>query len=133
MPPRESVAVFRDAPARGDAGPPPLPAARFRTNTRELAPARPVDPMRCAPHSARTRRLQLVSTFGTRQRTYGLLGARLSFEFSRTRTEIAAYGTNLTDKYHIVGAVDLTAAGLGYVVNLIGPPRMYGIELTHQF
>jgi iron complex outermembrane recepter protein len=67
------------------------------------------------------------------QRTYGLLGARLSFEFSRTRTEIAAYGTNLTDRYHIVGAVDLTAAGLGYVVNLIGPPRMYGIELTQQF
>jgi iron complex outermembrane receptor protein len=67
------------------------------------------------------------------QPTYGLLGARISFEFSRTETEIAAYGTNLTDKYHIVGAVDLTAAGLGYVVDLIGPPRMYGVELTQHF
>jgi len=67
------------------------------------------------------------------QPTYGLLGARISFELGRTETEIAAYGTNLTDKYHIVGAVDLTAAGLGYVVNLIGPPRMYGVELRQHF
>jgi iron complex outermembrane recepter protein len=68
------------------------------------------------------------------QPTYGLLSARISYEFSRTKkTEIAAYGTNLTDKYHIVGAVDFTAAGLGYVVNLIGPPRMYGVELTQRF
>ena len=67
------------------------------------------------------------------QPAYGVLGARISFELSRTRTEIAAYGTNLTDKYHVVGAVDFTAAGLGYVIDLIGPPRMYGLELTQHF
>lgn len=67
------------------------------------------------------------------QRSYGLLGARISFKLSRTETEIAVYGTNLTDKYHIVGAGDLTAAGLGYVVNFIGPSRMYGVELTQHF
>jgi iron complex outermembrane recepter protein len=67
------------------------------------------------------------------QPTYGLLGARISFELSRTDTEIAAYGTNLTDRYHLVGAVDLTGAGLGYVIGLIGPPRMYGVELTQHF
>jgi iron complex outermembrane receptor protein len=67
------------------------------------------------------------------QPTYGLLGARIAFELNRTPTEIAVYGTNLTDKYHIVGAVDFTGAGLGYVVNLIGPPRMYGVELRQRF
>jgi iron complex outermembrane recepter protein len=67
------------------------------------------------------------------QPTYGLLGARISFEFSRTKTEIAAYGTNLTDKYHIFGAADFTGSGLGYVMNQIGPPRMYGVELTQHF
>lgn len=67
------------------------------------------------------------------QPAYGLLGARISFDFDRTKTEIAAYGTNLTDKYHIVGAVDFTSAGLGYVVDLVGPPRMYGVELTQHF
>ena len=69
----------------------------------------------------------------SRQPTYGLLGARIAWELGRTGTEIAAYGANLTNKYHIVGAVDFTAAGLGYVVNLIGPPRMYGIELRQHF
>jgi iron complex outermembrane receptor protein len=67
------------------------------------------------------------------QPTYGLLGARISFEVNRTKTEIAAYGTNLTDKYYVVGGNDFTAAGLGYVVNFIGPPRMYGVELTQHF
>ena len=67
------------------------------------------------------------------QPTYGLLGARISFEISRSETEIAAYGTNLTDRHHIVGAVDFTGAGIGYVLNFIGPPRMYGIELTQHF
>jgi iron complex outermembrane recepter protein len=67
------------------------------------------------------------------QPSYGLLGARISFELTRTKTEIAAYGTNLTDKYHVIGAVDFTAAGLGYVIDLIGPPRMYGLELTQHF
>jgi iron complex outermembrane receptor protein len=67
------------------------------------------------------------------QPTYGLLGARIAFELSRTATEISAYGTNLTDKYHVGGAVDFTAAGIGYVVNLIGPPRMYGLELRQRF
>ena len=66
------------------------------------------------------------------QPSYGLLGARVAFELRRTETEIAVYGTNLTDKYHIVGAGDLTGAGLGYVVNFIGPPRMYGVELTQH-
>ena len=67
------------------------------------------------------------------QRAYGLLGARISFEFNRTKTEIAAYGTNLTDKYHVIGANDFTGAGLGFVVNQIGPPRMVGVELTQHF
>jgi len=67
------------------------------------------------------------------QPTYGLLGARISFKLSRTETEIAAYGTNLTDKYHIIGANDFTSGGLGYVMNQIGPPRMYGVELTQHF
>jgi len=67
------------------------------------------------------------------QPSYGLLGARISLELDRTRTEIAAYGTNLNNTYHIVGAVDYTSAGLGYVMNIIGPPRMYGVELTQRF
>ena len=75
----------------------------------------------------------LASAPYSRQPTYGLLGARISLQLKRTGTEIAAYGTNLTDRYHIVGAVDFTAAGLGYVLNLAGPPRMYGVELTQHF
>jgi iron complex outermembrane recepter protein len=67
------------------------------------------------------------------QPTYGLLGARISLGLSHTATEIAAYGTNITNKYHIIGGTDFTAAGLGYVVNLIAPPRMYGVELRQRF
>ena len=75
----------------------------------------------------------LASAPYSQQQPYGLLGARISLQLARTQTEIAAYGTNLADRHYIVGAVDFTSAGLGYVIDLVGPPRMYGVELTQHF
>jgi iron complex outermembrane receptor protein len=69
----------------------------------------------------------------SQQPAYGLLDARLSFNMKSTNTVIAAYGSNLTDKYCRDGALDTTGAGIGMVLEHIAPPRTYGAEITQKF
>lgn len=49
------------------------------------------------------------------------------------RFPLTDYGTNLTNKHQIVGGDDFTAAGVGYVINFLGPPRKDSVELTQNF
>ncbi len=69
----------------------------------------------------------------SQQPTFGLLGARVSFDLKSTKTQIAAFGQNLNNKYYLNSALDVTGAGLGYVIQHIGPPRTYGAEITQKF
>lgn len=66
--------------------------------------------------------------------SYGLLNARVQWESPDRRFSIAAFGTNLTNEYYLVGAVDFAG---GYTTGTRqldpGRPRQYGLEARVQF
>jgi iron complex outermembrane receptor protein len=65
---------------------------------------------------------------------YGLLNARLEYDPPGGRWSIAAFGTNLTNAYYLVGGVDFAkGATVGETELDPGRPREYGVELRARF
>jgi iron complex outermembrane receptor protein len=65
---------------------------------------------------------------------YGLLNARLEYDAPGGRWSAAAFGTNLTNEYYLIGGVDFAG---GYTVGTkeldVGRPREWGVELRARF
>lgn len=68
-----------------------------------------------------------------RQDGYGILNARVRYEFGDSGFSIAAYGKNLTEEEYTTFQLDLASAGLGYFSNSPGTPRTYGVEGRWEF
>jgi iron complex outermembrane receptor protein len=66
--------------------------------------------------------------------SYGVLNARLQYESPGGRWSVAAFGTNLTDEFYLVGGADFAG---GYTVGNkeLDParPREYGLEVQVRF
>jgi iron complex outermembrane receptor protein len=62
---------------------------------------------------------------------YSLLNARLTYQLPNGHWSIAAFGTNLTNRYYFVSAQDNTSASLLY--QLLGRPREYGVDVHVTF
>jgi iron complex outermembrane receptor protein len=66
--------------------------------------------------------------------SYGLLNARLEYVTADERWSVGFFGTNLTNKYYLIGGVNFAA---GYTVGAeeldLGRPREYGIDLKARF
>ncbi len=67
-----------------------------------------------------------------KQGGYGLVNARLSYDFLDNRAQIALWGRNLGDKVYINSAVPIVGA-MGILVQGYGVPRTFGAELTYTF
>ncbi|WP_102795568.1 TonB-dependent receptor [Bowmanella denitrificans] len=65
------------------------------------------------------------------QKAFSLVNARLSWEVNK-QLEVAAYVTNLTDTYHVIGANDFTQA-FGVAEFYLAPPRQWGLSLGYRF
>jgi iron complex outermembrane receptor protein len=66
--------------------------------------------------------------------SYGLLDARLEFVPRGGRWSIAAFGTNLTNQFYLIGGVDFAKGYTAGTTELDpGRPREYGIELRAKF
>lgn len=63
---------------------------------------------------------------------YGTVDARLTLRTSDKRWSIAAFGTNLTNKYYMTGASDLTPT-LGFATGFFAPPREWGATFEYHF
>ncbi len=65
---------------------------------------------------------------------YGLLNGRIEYDEPRGRWSVAAFATNLTDAFYLVGGVDFAK---GYTVGTTeldpGRPREFGVELRTHF
>jgi iron complex outermembrane receptor protein len=66
-----------------------------------------------------------------RQDGYGLLNARVALRSSSDSWEVALWGRNLTDKFYITSAADVS--GIGFYYTHRGMPRTYGLELNLNF
>jgi iron complex outermembrane receptor protein len=66
------------------------------------------------------------------QNGYWLLDARIAYTTADTRWTLAILGKNLTGTQYQNFASDLTS-GLGFIEEVVGPPRFVGAEATYAF
>jgi iron complex outermembrane receptor protein len=62
---------------------------------------------------------------------YTIVNARVSWRDSSERWEVAAFGTNLTDKLYVTNGVEVL--GLGYMEAYYNRPREWGADLSYRF
>jgi iron complex outermembrane recepter protein len=65
--------------------------------------------------------------------SYGILNARIGFQFADPDLEIAAYVQNATRKKYITRLLALEATPFGLTSYLPGDPRTYGVSATYKF
>ncbi|MDH4110008.1 MAG: TonB-dependent receptor [Gammaproteobacteria bacterium] len=73
-----------------------------------------------------------INAPGTKQGSVALFNARLSWNSTDDRYEVAAYCKNLTDEVPLNYAFDLSGQ-LGYVQQSYHPPRTYGVSVGVKF
>jgi iron complex outermembrane receptor protein len=66
-----------------------------------------------------------------RQDAYTLLNARLAFGSAQGKWELGLWGRNITDKFYVTSAADVSGIGFDYFHR--GAPRTYGIDLNVSF
>lgn len=65
---------------------------------------------------------------------YGILNARLAWRGWKDRgVEVALFGRNLGDTEYAISQVATAYSALGTVTDLLGPPRVVGVELSYRF
>lgn len=67
-----------------------------------------------------------------KQGGYGLVNARLSYDFLDNRAQVALWGRNLGDKVYVDSVVPIVGV-MGILVQGYGVPRTFGAELTYTF
>jgi iron complex outermembrane receptor protein len=65
--------------------------------------------------------------------SYGILNARIGFQFDNPDLEIAAYVQNATKEKYITRLLALEATPFGLTSYLPGDPRTYGVSATYKF
>jgi iron complex outermembrane receptor protein len=70
--------------------------------------------------------------YGTGQRRYWLHNVRLAYRVPDANIEIAGWARNVTDKVYKTYAFDATTFA-NVVINFVGEPRTYGLDLTVRF
>lgn len=67
------------------------------------------------------------------QQSFGLLGARLSYQTVDEKWELALSGTNLTDELYITSGYSYLDGALGYAIAGYGAPRLYSASVKYRF
>ena len=67
------------------------------------------------------------------QNGYWLLDARLSWTSPNKKWDVAVLGKNLTGQEYLNFSNDLSASGLGFLEEIVGPPRYVGGELVYRY
>jgi iron complex outermembrane receptor protein len=67
------------------------------------------------------------------QRGYWLLDARLSYTSPNKKWDVAVLGRNLSGQEYLNFSNDLSASGLGFLEEIVGPPRYVGGELVYRY
>jgi len=76
-------------------------------------------------------RAEAANRASVTQKSYGLLDARISWEFYDHDLEISVFGKNLTNERYLQAATNLEASG--YNIGFPGDPRVFGIQLRKNF
>ncbi len=84
---------------------------------------------------------RLDNTPASKEDSYWLMDARVTWQLANGKTSIALWGTNLTDKDYVANMVDQsgdleiggTQPELGMSSVYWGHPRRFGVELKHSF
>ena len=90
-----------------------------------------------AAADVRGKRLDQLGEHGRGQRSiyipsYGLLSASVMYQPSDQHWNARIYGTNLTDKYYVLGGYNIPALGNLSAVT-VGIRRMFGLQFNYMF
>lgn len=69
---------------------------------------------------------------GIEQEAYGLLNARMGYQFAKNKYEVALFGTNLLDEQYLIDAGN-TGLAFGTPTFIAGPPRFFGLQVRARF
>ncbi|MEK9824122.1 MAG: TonB-dependent receptor, partial [Gammaproteobacteria bacterium] len=83
----------------------------------------------------------LLNTPSSKEDSYWLTDARITWHLTNGQTSISLWGTNLTDEVYVAGMLNQsgdteiggTDPSLGMTAVYWGDPRRYGLELRHSF
>lgn len=83
----------------------------------------------------------LLNTPSSKEDSYWLTDARITWHLTNGQTSISLWGTNLTDEEYVAGMLNQsgdteiggTNPSLGMTADYWGDPRRYGLELRHSF
>jgi iron complex outermembrane receptor protein len=92
------------------------------------------NPVTAAPESSPAR-LAIFAETNRLARTsgYGLVNARVGFQFDNPNLEVSLYGRNLTDKEYVTRSFADLYPQLGFAAQFIGEPRTWGANVTYRF
>lgn len=65
--------------------------------------------------------------------SYGLLNARVAFEFNEPEIEVAFYARNITKEQYFSRLLPVEGTALGFTSYMPGDPRTYGVSLSFSF
>ena len=65
--------------------------------------------------------------------SYGLLNARIAYEFNDPQIEVAVFGRNITEEQYFSRLLAVQGTALGFTSYMPGDPRTYGVSLSVKF
>lgn len=65
--------------------------------------------------------------------SYGLLNARIAYEFNSPQIEVAFFGRNIANEQFFSRLLPVEGTALGFTSYLPGDPRTYGVSLSYSF
>lgn len=65
--------------------------------------------------------------------SYGLLNARVAFEFNEPEIEVAFFARNITKEQYFSRLLPVEGTALGFTSYMPGDPRTYGVSLSYSF
>ena len=65
--------------------------------------------------------------------SYGLLNARIAFEFNEPEIEVAFFARNITKEQFFTRLLPVEGTALGFTSYMPGDPRTYGISVSANF
>jgi iron complex outermembrane receptor protein len=68
-----------------------------------------------------------------KQSGFGLLDARLSYDFNEDRTQVALWAKNLTDEEYFGQVLASATSTIGHMVRYYERPRTFGAEIMYRF
>ena len=131
--PEWTLALFGDYSADVGSGKLTLHADYSWRSEAFAAPIAASAPQRVGRTEAQIEALSTALQNTARIPSYGLLNARIAYEFDAPQIEVAFYARNITGEEYFSRLLPVEGTALGFTSFMPGDPRTYGVSLSYSF